>query len=449
MSMEPNLLLYGMPCNQNNNVVAQHIHATQVPAPAPTPPGPPDVAKILGKARQYGIFIRLLKSTRVSYRLLGELNNTEDGKTIFAPTDKAFSSLKSGALHSLNDEQRVELVLYHVLPTYVPLSQFLIVSNPMKTEAGDSGDGEFPLNVTTAGKSVTLMTGLTKTNVAGTIYTDGQLAIYQVDQVLQPLQIFGANSPAPAPAPAPGKSLKAAENSEAMSIAMHNLALSACYCLEHRSYVKHQCPKADSNGVTVVICPLCAKGVRLVPDEDPNISWESHVNTECDPSSYENVTRKKKCPVPRCREVLTFSNTIKCRDCGIDHCLKHRFGLDHNCAGPKKTGAPTASSSNWATRFLNVASSFRENWQSRNDGTAVALQRSSSDGKVEECEQCRVKFSSAAALGEQVKKVHGKKNQSRVLKMSIDVCPKCSKGFRDPVTLVEHVERDHGGSSRA
>ncbi|KAK8649267.1 hypothetical protein V6N13_129997 [Hibiscus sabdariffa] len=197
------------------------------PAPAPTPPGPPDVAKILGKARQYGIFIRLLKSTRVSYRLLGELNNTEDGKTIFAPTDKAFSSLKSGALHSLNDEQRVALVLYHVLPTYVPLSQFLIVSNPMKTEAGDSGDGEFPLNVTTAGKTVTLMTGLTKTNVAGTIYTDGQLAIYRVDQVLQPLQIFGANSPAPAPAPAPGKSLEAAENSEALSIAMHNLGLSA------------------------------------------------------------------------------------------------------------------------------------------------------------------------------------------------------------------------------
>ncbi|KAL4273221.1 hypothetical protein GQ457_13G011270 [Hibiscus cannabinus] len=210
-----------------------HLHCSttsaQVPAsaPAPTPAGPPDVAKILGKARQYGIFIRLLKSTRVSYRLLGELNNTEDGKTIFAPTDKAFSSLKSGALHSLNDEQRVALVLYHVLPTYVPLSQFLIVSNPMKTEAGDSGDGEFPLNVTTAGKTVTLMTGLTKTNVAGTIYTDGKLAIYRVDQVLQPLQIFGANSPAPAPAPAPGKSLEAAENSEALSITMHNLGLSA------------------------------------------------------------------------------------------------------------------------------------------------------------------------------------------------------------------------------
>ncbi|GMJ02330.1 ARABIDOPSIS FASCICLIN-LIKE ARABINOGALACTAN-PROTEIN 11, FASCICLIN-like arabinogalactan-protein 11 [Hibiscus trionum] len=197
------------------------------PEPTPTPPGPSDVTKILGKARQYTIFIRLLKSTKVSDRLLGELNDTVDGKSIFAPTDKAFSSLKSGALHSLNDEQRVELVLYHVVPIYVPLSQFLTVSNPMRTEAGDSGDGKFPLNVSTVGKTVTLITGLTKTNVAGTIYTDGQLAVYRVDQVLQPLQIFGSNSSAPAPAPAPGKSLKAAENSKALSIDMHNCVLFA------------------------------------------------------------------------------------------------------------------------------------------------------------------------------------------------------------------------------
>ncbi|KAE8694791.1 Fasciclin-like arabinogalactan protein 12 [Hibiscus syriacus] len=198
------------------------------PAPAPMPPGPPDVTKILGKASQFNIFIRLLKSTRVSNRLLGELNNTDDGKTIFAPTDKAFSSLKSGELHSLNDEQRVALVLYHVVPTYVPLSQFVIISNPMRTEAGESGDGEFPLNVTTAGKTVTLMTGLTKSNVAGTISADGQLAIYRVDQVLQPLKIFARNSSAPAPAPTPGKSLMGGdvgEKSEALSIGMHNLAL--------------------------------------------------------------------------------------------------------------------------------------------------------------------------------------------------------------------------------
>ncbi|XP_017641431.2 fasciclin-like arabinogalactan protein 12 [Gossypium arboreum] len=200
--------------------------SAQAPAQSPAPPGPPDVAKILQKAGQYSVFVRLLKSTQVSDRLIGELKDTDDGKTIFAPTDKAFSALKSGALNSLNDEQRVQLVLFHVVPDYIPFSQFQTVSNPMRTQAGDSGDGEFPLNVTTSGNTVVLKTGLMKTSVSGTIYTDGQLAVYRVDQVLQPLQVFAARSSALAPAP--GMSRKAADvdgNSKASSLAMQNLAL--------------------------------------------------------------------------------------------------------------------------------------------------------------------------------------------------------------------------------
>ncbi|EOY09286.1 Zinc finger (C2H2 type, AN1-like) family protein [Theobroma cacao] len=261
------------------------------------------------------------------------------------------------------------------------------------------------------------------------------------------------------------------------------------FCLEHRSYIKHRCPKADKKDVTVVICPLCAKGVHLIPDEDPNITWETHVNTECDPSNYDKVTKKKKCPVPGCREVLTFSNTIKCRDCTIDHCLKHRFGPDHNCPGPKKPDsgfpfmgllsrsrkeeskpnrAPATSSTNWATSFRNAASTVRataeasmtklsselsQKWQIARDGAGLSGSSSSSSNgstaQVEECPQCGAKFSSVTTLVEHVEKVHERNNQSRVFKMSIDVCPRCSKGFRDPVALVEHVERDHGGTSKA
>ncbi|GKV32587.1 hypothetical protein SLEP1_g41181 [Rubroshorea leprosula] len=263
------------------------------------------------------------------------------------------------------------------------------------------------------------------------------------------------------------------------------------YCLEHRSYIKHHCPKADKKDVTVVVCPLCAKGVRLNPDEDPNITWEAHVNIECDPSNYDKVRRKKKCPVPGCREVLTFSNTIKCRDCTRDHCLKHRFGPDHKCPGPKKPNsglqfisllnrsrkeeprpnrASSTSSSRWSS-ILNAASTARASaearmaklsgeisqvWKSARDGMGQGSSSSSSSsgragiGEMEECPQCGAKFSSVTTLVEHVEKEHERNNsQSRVFNMSIDVCPKCSKGFRDPVALVEHVERDHSGTSRA
>ncbi|KAI4381501.1 hypothetical protein MLD38_007567 [Melastoma candidum] len=259
------------------------------------------------------------------------------------------------------------------------------------------------------------------------------------------------------------------------------------YCLEHRSYSKHRCPKADSKDVTVVICPLCAKGVHLIPDVDPNICWESHVNIDCDPSNYNKVTKKRRCPVTACRETLTFSNTIKCRDCLLDHCLKHRFGTDHKCPGPKKPDPafplsgffsfnrkeaskpngppPTASSSRWTSSLLSAASSFRSSTgaglaklstefnralQVVKDGVGQSSSGHGGNAQEEQCLQCGARFSSLASLIEHMEKVHEKGgNRGGVRKATINVCPKCSRGFRDAISLVEHVERDHGGTSRA
>lgn len=234
------------------------------------------------------------------------------------------------------------------------------------------------------------------------------------------------------------------------------------YCLGHRSYIEHNCTKPNKQDVTVVICPLCAKGVRLIPDQDPNIVWEHHVNTDCDPSNYEKATKKKKCPVPGCRETLVFSNTIKCRDCEVDHCLKHRFGPDHKCPGPKKLetsfsfmslwnmssgkeeskpNLSSTTSSKWTSSLLDMASKLSGIGQSSGSGT--------SNNQLEKCPLCDAKFSSAASLVDHAKKVHQRSggNQYGAKKVSISACPKCSKGFLDPVSLVEHVERDHGGCS--
>ncbi|CAN6844610.1 hypothetical protein Bca52824_029205 [Brassica carinata] len=213
------------------------------------------------------------------------------------------------------------------------------------------------------------------------------------------------------------------------------------FCLDHRSYMKHTCPKGDREDVTVIICPLCTKGVRLNPNEDPNITWEKHVNTDCDPSNYEKATNKKKCPVPRCKEQLTFSNTIKCRDCNVDHCLKHRFRPDHTCPGPRKPEPPrflgfmsggssssskkeaktitrpnkTSSSSRWS----NLLSSAEAGITKLGNDISHKLQFSSSssggnDGMVEVCPQCGAKFSSVTVLVEHVEKTHerNKKQQN-------------------------------------
>ncbi|KAJ8751299.1 hypothetical protein K2173_016481 [Erythroxylum novogranatense] len=182
----------------------------QSPAAAPAPPGPTNVTKILEKAGQFSVFIRLLKATQEDLTLNGQLNDSNNGITIFAPSDSAFSSLKSGALNSLNDQEKSELVQFHIIPNFLSTSQFQTVSNPLTTQAG-TGD-RLELNVTTSGNSVNITTGLTNTSTSGTIYTDNQLAIYQVDKVLQPIDIFTPKPPAPAPAPEKAKKSKTAES---------------------------------------------------------------------------------------------------------------------------------------------------------------------------------------------------------------------------------------------
>ena len=48
------------------------------------------------------------------------------------------------------------------------------------------------------------------------------------------------------------------------------------FCLEHRTYSAHSCPKAGSKDASIIICPLCAKGIKLSLQQDPNAAFEQH-----------------------------------------------------------------------------------------------------------------------------------------------------------------------------
>jgi uncharacterized surface protein with fasciclin (FAS1) repeats len=180
----------------------QPANAPAQPANIPVPRGTPDVTKILQKAGGFTILIRLLKTTAVADQIKGQLSNSDTGFTLFAPTDSAFSDLKSGTLNSLNNEEKIRLMQFHTLPKFYSLENFQTVTNPVRTQAGDTNPGDYPLNVTTAGSQVNISTGLVNATVSGTIFSAKQLAVYRVDKVLLPLDIFVPKAP-PAPAPAP------------------------------------------------------------------------------------------------------------------------------------------------------------------------------------------------------------------------------------------------------
>ncbi|KVI09356.1 fasciclin-like arabinogalactan protein 11 [Cynara cardunculus var. scolymus] len=211
LSLQFLLLLIILQCTTITTTVAQSL------APAPGPPGPTNITKILEKAGQFTTLIRLFEITKVGDQINTQLNNSKQGMTVFAPPDNAFSSLSAGTLNSLSDQQKDELVQFHVIPTFISMSQFQTLSNPLRTQAGDSTAYKFPLDITTSGNQVNLTTGVVSATVANAIYSDGSLAVYQVDKVLLPMSLFGPPAPAAAPAPESGNDKKKDKDDDSQS----------------------------------------------------------------------------------------------------------------------------------------------------------------------------------------------------------------------------------------
>ncbi|XXG81157.1 hypothetical protein AAC387_Pa09g1856 [Persea americana] len=192
--------------------LALAIRTAMGQAPAPAPAGQPNITAILEKAGKFNMLIRLMTTTKVANQINNELNDTNDAMTIFAPTDAAFSALPSGTLNSLKDHEKSTLLQFHIVPQFILPSQLQTVSNPLRTHAGDVGTYGYPLNIITSGNMVNITTGVDNATITGTVHSDGQLAVYEVDNVLLPMAIYGSKPPTPAtaPAPAPAKPKKAA-----------------------------------------------------------------------------------------------------------------------------------------------------------------------------------------------------------------------------------------------
>jgi uncharacterized surface protein with fasciclin (FAS1) repeats len=189
----------------------------QAPSPAATPTGPPNVTAVLEKGGQYTTFIRLMKSTQQDTQLNSQLNNSFNGNgyTVFAPTDNAFNSLKPGTLNSLTQQQQVSLVQGHVLPQFYTFDSFETASNPVRTQASGR-DGPYTLDITANTQNqLNVSTGVVDVAVNNALSVVKPLAVYTVEKVLLPLELFGAK--APAAAPSASKAPKKGGSSDAAS----------------------------------------------------------------------------------------------------------------------------------------------------------------------------------------------------------------------------------------
>ncbi|KAF8716204.1 hypothetical protein HU200_026482 [Digitaria exilis] len=188
------------------------------PAGAADAAPPTDVNKAL-KDDQFSEFKQLLHDTRVDTQINAQLTDSYNGLTIFAPTNAAFDKLKAGVLNGLSPQDQIQLVLYCVLPRFYSLSMLGTLNGKVNTQ-GSGHTGPYKYDIKRAGNNVNVSTGVNSMLLGSPVSKDFPLAVYPVDKVPLPYELFGPKppTPAPAPAPAPAKS-KTKKHKKAKGIA--------------------------------------------------------------------------------------------------------------------------------------------------------------------------------------------------------------------------------------
>lgn len=173
------------------------------PSLAPAAPPAPhyvNVTDVLKQAGQFNTFLSFLQGTQLENQLQTQANNTQQGLTLFAPSDAAFKALRpkyKTMLNNLTDQEKISLLEYHAVPTFYTLGQFQSLSNPISTM------GPYKFNVSAFGAQANMSTGLVNAPITSSVFSQSPVAVYAVDKVLLPEEIFGLPSPTPAPSPEP------------------------------------------------------------------------------------------------------------------------------------------------------------------------------------------------------------------------------------------------------
>ncbi|XP_073125539.1 fasciclin-like arabinogalactan protein 2 [Henckelia pumila] len=131
--------------------------------------------------------------------------NLETGLTILCPEDQALNSFMP-RFKNLTQDDQTSLILYHAIASFNSLGMLRAGNGLMNTLATE-GAKKFDFTVQNDGDDVKIETKIVTATITGTLIDRDPLAVFKVDKVLLPAELFKA---APAsPAPKPSKSKKA------------------------------------------------------------------------------------------------------------------------------------------------------------------------------------------------------------------------------------------------
>ena len=125
----------------------------------------------------------------------------DGGLTVFCPGDDAFKGFLP-KFKNLSAAGKQAIFEFHGVPIYQSMQMLKSNNGMMNTLATDGANYQF--TVQNDGELVTLKTKLVTAKIVGTLFDEQPLAIYTIDKVLMPKELFkGGLAPTPAPAPAP------------------------------------------------------------------------------------------------------------------------------------------------------------------------------------------------------------------------------------------------------
>lgn len=187
-----------MPYNISVIQISAILTSPQAEAPAPEP-SQVNITAVMSAHGCKAFAAALVANPAAEQTFAG---NVESGLTVFCPGDDAMNKFIP-KFKNLTSEGKQSLLEYHGIPIYQSLAGLKSSNGQTNTLATD-GAAKYDFTVQNSGNDVTIETKIVTAKVGKTLIDKQPLAIFALDKVLMPVELFKSLLP-PAPAPAPAR----------------------------------------------------------------------------------------------------------------------------------------------------------------------------------------------------------------------------------------------------
>ncbi|XP_074574917.1 fasciclin-like arabinogalactan protein 2 [Curcuma longa] len=178
--------------------VSSIMSSPEAEAPV-APPSPVNLTELMSRKGCRAFADLLLATSDVLENFESNLN---DGLTVLCPIDSAIRAF-ADKYKNLTAPGKASLLLYHGMPVYYSPQLLKSKRGAFTTLATDTHNKKYKYTVAKDGDAITVKTHIVSATITSTIIDQDPDAIYAIDKVLQPQELFkpeDAVTPAAAPA---------------------------------------------------------------------------------------------------------------------------------------------------------------------------------------------------------------------------------------------------------